>query len=123
MVDYTKDVMRDETWRRWKGGTKLAEDLRNFYTNPRVFARLAAQGNPMGPSSAVAAGASDWKKEAREGWLRHMLGMGPGRNPGGRFGLSPSGKQMLFNKLSGSTPGEDRERAAARQSGATLPGR
>lgn len=40
MVDYTKKELRDESWLRWKGGSKLASELRNFYTAKSVFARL-----------------------------------------------------------------------------------
>lgn len=51
MVDYTKAEMRDESWRRWKGGAKLSEQLRNFYTNKRVFDRLAADAARLGTAS------------------------------------------------------------------------
>lgn len=56
MVDYTKPAMRDESWRRWKGGQKLADELRTFYTNKRVFDRL-------GQSVPTAAG----EKPGRDG--------------------------------------------------------
>lgn len=54
MVDYTKPAMRDETWRRWKGGKKLADDLRTFYTAKHVFGRLAANNAVMASASATA---------------------------------------------------------------------
>lgn len=49
MVDYTKKKYRQESWFRWKGGKKLADELRTFYTNKRVFDRLG-QSVPMVPS-------------------------------------------------------------------------
>lgn len=55
MVDYTKPAMRDETWRRWKGGKKLADELRNFYTAKHVFDRQAAL-NPASPGPVAANG-------------------------------------------------------------------
>lgn len=51
MVDYTKPAMRDESWRRWKGGAKLAEDLRQFYTNKRVWDRLGMASSPISSST------------------------------------------------------------------------
>lgn len=41
MVDYTKPAMRDESWRRWKGGKKLADELRLFYTSKTALDRIA----------------------------------------------------------------------------------
>lgn len=55
MVDYTKPAMRDETWRRWKGGKKLADELRTFYTAKHVFERQAAL-NPALPGKPAANG-------------------------------------------------------------------
>lgn len=52
MVDYTKPAMRDESWRRWKGGKKLADDLRVFYTNKRVFDRLGYKAASLSAGSA-----------------------------------------------------------------------
>lgn len=55
MVDYTKPELRDESWWRWKGGSKLATELRNFYTAKHVFDRLG-QSVPLAadkPSTAV----------------------------------------------------------------------
>lgn len=52
MVDYTKKEMRDESWRRWKGGKKLAEDLRIFYTSKRALDRIAANNAGHGMADA-----------------------------------------------------------------------
>lgn len=73
MVDYTKPEMRDATWRIWKGGQKLADELRSFYTKKNVFDRIAAQ-NPMGPATPKTSG-SRWQCkgcEARAEVLRKM---------------------------------------------------
>lgn len=110
MVDYTKPAMRDETWRRWKGGTKLAEDLRNFYTNPRVWTRLG-QANPMTPIPPANTPAGDVRKQ----WALHGL------KRTSRLRMSSRGRKMMIMKLGGSIPGEDKERSLARQSGAMLP--
>lgn len=54
MVDYTLPQFRDETYRRWEGGDKLAADLRAFYTNKRVFDRLG-QSVPLASPEAKGA--------------------------------------------------------------------
>lgn len=51
MVDYTKKEMRDETWRRWRGGKKLADDLRAFYTSKTAMDRVA-RNNGFGSTVA-----------------------------------------------------------------------
>lgn len=109
MVDYTKDVMRDETWRRWKGGQKLADELKAFYTNKRVFDRLAIS-NPMGPTLP----ASVAQPMTRGDRLKKL---GVGRNVPTWANARAVG--AIFGGL-GATAGEAKERAAARQSGATL---
>lgn len=54
MVDYTKWPMRDESWRRWKGASKLAKALTAFYTTPSAMKRIAANnaGLSMGAPKA-----------------------------------------------------------------------
>lgn len=109
MVDYTQPTMRDETWRRWKGGQKLADELRAFYTNQRVFDRLAI-ANPMAPTVVPGTPAENIRKQ----WALH----GPNRTS--RLRMSSGGRRLFMEKLAGRTAGEDKERAAALQSGATL---
>lgn len=117
MVDYTKPTMRDETWRRWKGGQKLADELRAFYTHKRVFDRLGAQVPLAGASSPAT-------QAARKGLWARVAAM-QAKSPGGKFAArlasSPRGR-MMVEFLSGrdTTPGEDKEAAAAAQSGVTL---
>ena len=43
--------MRDESWRRWKGGTKLADELRVFYTSKGAMDRIA-RNNAVGGLAA-----------------------------------------------------------------------
>lgn len=74
MVDYTKKELRQESWLRWKGGAKLAEDLRQFYTNKRVWDRLAAQ-NPLAPTAGSGgAGSACTGCAKRRQWLLKQLG-------------------------------------------------
>ena len=120
MVNYSNPLMRDETWRRWKGGQKLADDLRNFYTSKRVFDRLGQQV-PLasGAGAAAAAGATGMTRgQFKRDLLRKMLVGGSGN----RMGVSPAGRGMLFDKMFG--PRDDGTNVdQVRQSGATLPKR
>lgn len=68
MVDYTKAEMRDESWRRWKGGAKLSEQLRDFYTNKRVFDRLAADAARLGTASPSTANDKTYRGSAGAAW-------------------------------------------------------
>lgn len=56
MVNYARKEMRDETWRRWRGGKKLADDLRAFYTSKTAMDRVAKNngfGSSPSPNGAV----------------------------------------------------------------------
>lgn len=75
MVDYTKKTMRDETWRRWKGGKKLANELRNFYTAKHVFDRQAAL-NPATPGPPAANGEFHQTRRVSELLRRSRYGDG-----------------------------------------------
>lgn len=64
MVDYTKPAMRDESWRRWKGGAKLSEALKVFYTTPAAAARIASM-NAVTPVKATLGRNGEVKKFGR----------------------------------------------------------
>lgn len=92
MVDYTKPGMRDETWRRWKGGQKLADELRSFYTAKHVFGRIATQNAVLGsPSSTATTDAQAERQKMRGQMINAFFGRGPegqklslgGYRPGG----------------------------------------
>lgn len=70
MVDYTKKEMRDESWRRWKGGAKLAKELRVFYTTKKALDRVAFH-NP-GWTDKPAANGETKQKAARWSARRRM---------------------------------------------------
>lgn len=77
MVDYTKPAMRDESWRRWKGGAKLANQLRDFYTSKRVFERLG-QAVPLQSASATATtDAQSEQQKMRGQMINAFFGRGP----------------------------------------------
>lgn len=120
MVDYTKPAMRDETWRRWKGGSKLADELRNFYTNERVWKRQAVQ-NPMGPALPPAASAALKGRYGVYGDKRPTMADGKygffGGNvmhSGGAMRSRALARMMLSHKSA------EEQRSPASQSGATL---
>lgn len=108
MVDYTKPEMRDETWRRWKGGQKLADDLRAFYTNQRVFKRLAFQ-NPMAPTPGNPVAQEFKNKKMR---LRERIELRDVNS--NRTRALRRAAQLAQKPAPAATP-------AVRQSGATLP--
>lgn len=104
MVDYTKKEMRDETWRRWKGGAKLAAELAAFYTAKRATNRIAAN-NPTFSGSPGGNGALQSKGHQER--INALLAKSPGaRWLGARpkvaafFGVSP--KEEAANN-----PGQD----------------
>lgn len=51
--DATKKERRDESWRRWKGGQKLADQLRVFYTSKSALDRIAWHNANAGLSAAT----------------------------------------------------------------------
>lgn len=120
MVDYTKPTMRDETWRRWKGGKKLADQLRDFYTNPRVWARLGQAAPMLGPTLPAAAETVRRAAIARSTSTSSRSGFG---------GFNPAVGALIRSRLSPrsaeeeNSPGAARGggiKSAARQSGAWL---
>lgn len=75
MVDYTKPAMRDESWRRWKGGDKLAKELAAFYTAKRATQRIAAN-NPTFSGPPAANGSLSNRHQQR---INAALAKSPGR--------------------------------------------
>lgn len=82
MVDYTKPTMRDESWRRWKGGKKLADELRTFYTAKHVFGRIAAQNSALGPSGTRSANGEVMSATRREAMAAFLGGHKQGQQGG-----------------------------------------
>lgn len=119
MVDYTDPLMRDESYRRWKGGAALAEELRKFYTSPAALQRIA-RNNAMGPALPAAA------EKLRKLGMRARPKQWNSRNKTdsgndtlaqarGRIGRKQMLQQML-NRRS-----VEQERSPSSQSGAFLP--
>lgn len=67
MVDYTRPAMRDESYRRWKGGQKLANELRLFYTSKARLDQIAAS-NPMAPKETACKGCKNRRDAIRRAW-------------------------------------------------------
>lgn len=103
MVDYTGRARRDESWRRWRGGKKLATDLRVFYTTKTALDRIAWHNKQAG----VSAGA----RSSPNGEFRSML------------------RDMALRVFSGLKDGswrtsvESARSSSAKGRGAPLPGR
>lgn len=72
MVDYTKPAFRDVQWNIWKGGKKLQRQLQSFYTNKRVWDRLAA-ANPMGPTQPAGSSTACKGCAERRDKMRNMV--------------------------------------------------
>lgn len=112
MVDYTDPLMRDETYRRWKGGSKLADELRKFYTSPAALKRIAANNaSAMGPGlppKAMDIAKHPWSAKMNKR-NRRMFGDRRGGNPN---------RLLLLQKLSRRSAEE--EKSPSSQSGATL---
>lgn len=84
MVDYTKMPMRDESWRRWKGGAKLAADLAAFYTAKRVTDRMALQNPGFSANPAPNGQLGDKRAAYRKQKLDELVGFSSGRGSGNR---------------------------------------
>lgn len=69
----TKEIplsQRDESWLRWKGGDKLAADLRLFYTAPHALKRLGESQ----PFQAATKSMSNGKRVIANWYLAQMSG-------------------------------------------------
>lgn len=108
MVDYTKPAMRDESWRRWKGGSKLAKDLNAFYTAKRATDRIAWHNSQAGLSagSKPSANGDLLQSTRREALKAFLMGEQRGQTRGWP-GIVERAKAAVAAAPAAGMPGQD----------------
>lgn len=109
MVDYTKPAMRDESWRRWKGGKKLADQLRVFYTSKSALDRIAWHNANAGlsASSGKLSPNGDIRSAVRREALKAFLGGEQRGQQRGWPGIQARAQAAVASATSPSLPGKD----------------